>query len=113
MRRPKSSHRRAGGGGGGGGGRRVRLSSAIKYCLLFCVLPLGLLAYAVFGWRAWGKRGGAIASAARRGCFGTQVRGEERFEEERWKGGRSGRFFVHHQRERLCFFHAVLARVSG
>lgn len=78
MRRPKSSHRR------GGGGRGARFYSAVKYCLLFCGLPLALLMYAVVGWRAWNRRGGPIESAARGGCFGTQVRGEER-RGERWR----------------------------
>ena len=72
MRRPKSSSRRRGAGGGGGGGRGARF----KYCLLFGGLPLAILSYAVLGWRAWNRRGGPIASAARRGCFGTQVRAQ-------------------------------------
>eukprot|EP00752_Nemacystus_decipiens_P003689 g3399.t1 len=74
MRRPKSSHPRDGSG-------RV---SRLRYCVLFGGLPLAVLSYALVGWRAWNKRGGAIESAARGGCFGTQ---EER---ERYGGGGTG-----------------------
>eukprot|EP00903_Cladosiphon_okamuranus_P022060 g20287.t1 len=76
MRRPKSSHRRGGGG-------CARFSSG-KCGLLLCGLPLVVLSYAVFGWRAWHRRGGPIASAARRGCFGTQD------ERKRYGGGGTG-----------------------
>ncbi|CAN0007313.1 unnamed protein product [Scytosiphon promiscuus] len=79
VRRPRSASRRRSSGGGGGGG----LKSAARAGLLFCGL-LAFLAYAVTGWRAWSRRGGAIESASRGGCFGSQ---EER---ARHGGGGTG-----------------------
>ncbi|CAM9734915.1 unnamed protein product [Ectocarpus fasciculatus] len=107
MRRPKSSHRRAGGGGGGGGdgGNSISFRTVARVCILFCGLPLAVLAYASMGWRAWNRRGGSIASASRGGCFGPQ--------EERARHGGGGTGALRHIASAYLQSDQLLGGVCG
>ncbi|CAN0477113.1 unnamed protein product [Ectocarpus sp. 12 AP-2014] len=105
MRRPKSSHRSTGGGGAGSSSSSISFRKVARACILFCGLPLAILTYASMGWRAWSRRGGAIASASRGGCFGPQ--------EERARHGGGGTGALRHIASAYLQSDQLLGGVCG